>query len=68
MVIQDQIKELFESLGSEEQNLILRDLYAVNMKSNIPIGLSPVDTCPYCSSELLAKNGHRGDRQRYKCK
>lgn len=68
MAIHDQIKELFESLGSEEQTLILRDLYAVNMKSNIPIRLSPVDTCPYCSSELLVKNGHRGAHQRYKCK
>jgi len=27
-----------------------------------------MDSCPYCKSELIVKNGHKKNRQRFKCK
>lgn len=38
------------------------------MNNNIPVNKVKADSCPYCSSNLLVKNGHRGEIQRYKCK
>ncbi|MEI8202629.1 MAG: IS1595 family transposase [Bacteroidota bacterium] len=68
MAIQDQIIELFNLLEKNDKILILKELHQVNMKSNITINTAPVDSCPYCSSSLILKNGHRSDSQRYKCK
>jgi transposase-like protein len=68
MNIQEQIKKLFERLSPEERVLILEKL---NKTDSIKIEShndTEIDTCPYCSSTFLSKNGHRGDTQRYKCK
>lgn len=68
MIIQEQIKRLFESLDQEKRGLILKELHAVNMNNPETIKDIPVETCPYCSSNLVVKNGHRGDKQRFICK
>jgi len=67
MIIQDQIKQLFVSLGQAERKMILKELQIVDMNSDL-IKYIPVEICPYCSSNLLIKNGHRGLKQRLKCK
>lgn len=68
MSIQNQIKQLFESLGHAERNMVLQELHLTNMASEGGFKANLVKTCPYCSSNLLIKNGHRGATQRYKCK
>ena len=68
MNIREHIKKLFESLNSEERSLVLEELNIVNDTNNEPPKEAFVDSCPYCSSTLLSKNGHRGVVQRYKCK
>lgn len=68
MVIQEQIKQLFELLGRREKILILKELQMVNINDRESITDIPVEVCPYCSSNLLVKNGHRGNKQRFKCK
>ncbi len=68
MNIRKHIKKLFESLNSEERSLVLEELNIVNDTNNEPPKDASVDSCPYCSSTLLSKNGHRGVVQRYKCK
>jgi len=68
MSVQEQIKQLFESLGYDERNKVLKDLNMVNNVSNESFKDISVATCPYCRSNLLNKNGHRGTIQRYRCK
>lgn len=68
MVIQEQIRHLFESLSQEERILILKELHMVNMNNLETAKEIPLETCPYCSSNLLVKNGCRGSKQRFKCK
>lgn len=68
MNIQEQIKHLFEKLKTDEQILILEELHKVNNSNNETHKEETVESCPYCSSGLLSKNGHRGVQQRYKCK
>ena len=68
MNTQEQIKHLFEKLNTDDQILILEELHRVNNSNNEPPNAASVESCPYCSSVLLSKNGHRGVQQRYKCK
>ena len=68
MEVQEQIKSLFETLSTEEQGVILKELYNVKMEHNTQLNNSEARECPYCSSGLLVKNGHRKDIQRYRCK
>jgi len=68
MNTQEQIKHLFEKLNTDDQILILEELHRVNNSNNEPPNAASVENCPYCSSVLLSKNGHRGVQQRYKCK
>ena len=67
MNIQEQILELFESLNSEERSLVIEEFRKVNESNNEQHKDNPVDSCPYCSSKFLIKNGHLGQTQRYKC-
>lgn len=68
MNIQNKIKQLFTKLDIAEQKKMLNEL----TRNSHPIEKAPkkipVTKCPYCSSEKLSLNGHRGTVQRYKCK
>ena len=66
MNTQEQIKHLFEKLNTDDQILILEELHRVNNSNNEPPNAASVENCPYCSSVLLSKNGHRGVQLRYK--
>jgi transposase-like protein len=68
MNTQEQIKHLFKKLKIEEQVLILEELHKVNDYNNETHKEETVESCPYCSSVLLSRNGRRGVQQRYKCK
>jgi transposase-like protein len=67
MNIQEQIIKLFESLNFEERSLVIEELCKVKEVNNEQHKDNPIDSCPYCSSKFLIKNGHRGLMQRYKC-
>jgi transposase-like protein len=68
MEVQDQIKELFKTLDTFDQGVILKELFKVKMEQIKTINIIGVSQCPYCSSDLLVKNGHRKDIQRFRCK
>ncbi len=67
MNVQEQIIKLFEILNSEERNLVIEELRIINEANIEQPKDSTIDSCPYCSSKFLIKNGHRGTTQRYKC-
>lgn len=68
MDAQNQIKKLFDSLGIEERTVLLKELQAGNRLDGEYHNCSKAENCPYCSSDRISKNGHRGVLQRYKCK
>jgi len=68
MTTQEQIKELFGCLKQQEQEALLKELHMPE-QINKPCQVEPVaESCPYCMSVLIVKNGHRKGTQRYKCK
>jgi transposase-like protein len=63
-----EIKILFDSLDNlQKKNLLMELNIELNhaMKDDF---IQTMDCCPYCKSELIVKNGHKKNQQRFKCK
>lgn len=68
MTKQDQIKQLFASLSSNERGVLLNELESDTNTVTIAERIVSVEACPHCQSKLFVKNGKRKGEQKYKCK
>lgn len=66
----EQILYLFNSLGVDDQKLLMAALNRDNssQQDSANNDLPVMSHCPYCQSKLIIKHGARDSFQRYKCK
>ena len=63
----EQIKEIYNTLSTEEQRILISELSASTDKNFDQMTIKAI-SCPYCKSTLLIKHGTRNNIQKYKCK